>query len=77
MQTLRDDDPGRSTLRVFVTGASGFIGKPLVTALVARGDRVVALTRGSERTDPGVEWVTGDPSAPGSWQQRCCIPSRT
>lgn len=33
---------------VFVTGASGQLGKPLVEALVARGDRVVALVRRGE-----------------------------
>lgn len=35
--------------RVFVTGASGQIGLPLVRALVARGDRVVGLARDAKR----------------------------
>lgn len=32
--------------RVFVTGATGFLGKHLVAALRARGDEVVAMVRG-------------------------------
>lgn len=34
---------------VFVTGATGRLGAPLVRALLARGDRVVALTRDPAR----------------------------
>ena len=32
-------------MRVFVTGGSGFVGRNLIAALVARGDEVVALAR--------------------------------
>jgi nucleoside-diphosphate-sugar epimerase len=32
-------------VRVFVTGGSGFVGRNLIAALVARGDQVVALAR--------------------------------
>lgn len=46
-------------MMVLVTGASGFIGRRLVTALSARGDRVRALVRRESRTQdiliPGVE----------------------
>src|ERR1700722_6948470 len=34
---------------VAVTGASGFVGRAVVTALIARGDRVIALGRAGER----------------------------
>jgi uncharacterized protein (TIGR01777 family) len=48
---------------VLVTGATGFIGRALVRALVERGDRVVALSRDPERAadwfGPHVE-VCGD-----------------
>lgn len=44
--------------RVLVTGASGFVGRPLVAALSARGDRVRALVRRHCEFDPGVETVT-------------------
>jgi nucleoside-diphosphate-sugar epimerase len=39
------DPAGRSPLRVAVTGARGFIGSHLVSALAARGDTPVAIAR--------------------------------
>ena len=47
---------------VFVTGGTGYIGRPLVAELVARGHRVRALVRpGSENRLPtGAVPVTGD-----------------
>jgi len=35
--------------RVFVTGATGKVGRPLIAALVARGDTVLGLTRSSDK----------------------------
>jgi uncharacterized protein YbjT (DUF2867 family) len=48
--------------RVFVTGGTGYLGRRLLPALVARGHRVVALARpGSERRlPPGCEAVLGN-----------------
>lgn len=47
-----------STRRVFITGASGFIGRHVVEALVARGAAVVALTRTRGTVNrPGVREV--------------------
>jgi nucleoside-diphosphate-sugar epimerase len=48
---------------VFITGATGFMGRRLSAELVARGHRVRGLVRrGSEgRLTPGCEGVTGDP----------------
>ena len=40
-------------MRAFVTGGSGFLGKKLVRALIARGDAVIALVR-SDRADAAV-----------------------
>jgi uncharacterized protein (TIGR01777 family) len=56
-------------VNVFVTGATGLIGRALCEALTARGDGVVALSR---RPDPaglpaGVRRVQGDPSVEGQW----------
>jgi uncharacterized protein (TIGR01777 family) len=57
-------------MRVFLTGATGFVGRALVQALLARGDRVVALSRRAGATPPGVDSVVGDPKHAGEWQAR-------
>jgi len=51
-------------MRVAVTGATGFVGRRLVEALVRRGDRVVALGRHPERMSfgTGVECLAFDPA---------------
>jgi nucleoside-diphosphate-sugar epimerase len=50
--------------RVLVTGASGFIGKRLVAALVDRGDDVTCLVQASSTLEPllklGARLITGD-----------------
>ena len=58
-------------MRIFVTGASGLIGRRLCAALVARGDEVVGLTRSVERSRArlsGVTLVEGDVTRDGAWQ---------
>src|SRR5688500_579991 len=55
-------------MRVFVTGASGFIGRAISEALLARGAAVVGLTRGAP-LPRGAEVVTGDPTKAGDWAQ--------
>lgn len=62
-------------MRVFITGASGFIGRRLVRELLRRGDTVLALTRKSQnlRGAAGSERlivVEGDPARPGPWQDQ-------
>jgi uncharacterized protein (TIGR01777 family) len=64
-------------MRVFVTGATGLVGRRLVADRLQRGDHVVALTRDGVRArgvlaadDAGdVEVVEGDPSTRGTWQE--------
>jgi dihydroflavonol-4-reductase len=47
--------------RVFVTGASGFIGSHVASLLVQAGAHVRAFTRSiKERRDPAMDWVEGD-----------------
>lgn len=53
-------------LRIFVTGATGFIGLHLCRALAARGDHVIALVRTASKgraLPPGVETFEGDLSS--------------
>jgi uncharacterized protein YbjT (DUF2867 family) len=47
---------------VVVTGGTGYVGRPLVAALVARGHRVRALCRrpSASRVPPGATAVVGD-----------------
>jgi len=58
-------------MHVFVTGATGLIGRALCPALVARGHAVVALTRSAARArlPAAVELVEGDPTRAGRWQE--------
>ena len=59
-------------MHVFVTGATGLIGRALCDALVRRGDSVTALSRSPDagrRLPAGVRVVAGDPTAAGPWQE--------
>jgi uncharacterized protein (TIGR01777 family) len=60
-------------MKVIVTGATGFIGRALVDALLRRGNEVVALTRnvgkGQETLGPQVTVLEWHPPAVGPWAQ--------
>jgi uncharacterized protein len=70
---------GSKTLRVIISGGTGFIGRALVHALMARGDEAVVLTRGKPRsiahacgecvTGAKAELATWTPEEPGEWQR--------
>lgn len=58
-------------MNVVITGATGFIGRPLARALVAAGHDVTALTRNVARAErllpagcAGKEWTPTEPVAP-------------
>jgi nucleoside-diphosphate-sugar epimerase len=52
-------------VKVFITGASGFIGRTIATTLRARGDDVAGM---DIVADPDANVVAGDVSTPGAWQ---------
>ncbi len=57
-------------MKVAVTGATGFVGVPLVQALQAHGDEVVALVRNKARAAerlPGTELVEAELETQGPW----------
>jgi uncharacterized protein (TIGR01777 family) len=55
-------------MHVFVTGATGLIGRALCAALAERGDQVTGLTRRAVVAPPrGVRLLEGDPAAEGPW----------
>jgi len=57
-------------LRVLVTGASGFIGLPVVQRLSQQGQTVLALSRitHNKRLAPSVKWLKADLSLPETYQ---------
>jgi len=57
-------------MRVFLTGATGLIGRALSASLCGDGHEVVALSRGASPAGmtAGSRAVLGDPAVPGAWQ---------
>lgn len=53
-------------MKVVITGASGFIGKPLAESLSALGHNVIAISRNIPKNDNGssVTWLKADLSIP-------------
>jgi uncharacterized protein (TIGR01777 family) len=56
-------------MRIVVTGATGFIGQPLVTRLRERGDAITVLSRDPARARDrlGVDAIEADLETPGAW----------
>jgi uncharacterized protein (TIGR01777 family) len=80
LATLRDD-PLRHpragvvrTMRVFLAGGTGLIGRGVVKRLLERDDSPVVLSRSAERAreifaGKPVDVIQGDPMTPGAWQE--------
>jgi len=55
--------PSPSPLRILITGASGFVGRPAALALVRRGHRVIAASHvltPDLPADPHLQWIKWD-----------------
>ena len=58
-------------MKIFVTGATGLVGRSLCAELTSRGHAVTGLSRrpaASAGLPAGVKVVQGDPARPGPWQ---------
>ena len=64
--------------QVFITGGTGYLGRPLIARLMARGHTLRALARrGSERNlPPGIEVVVGNALDPATFRE-AIAPART
>ncbi|MEJ2237084.1 MAG: TIGR01777 family oxidoreductase [Gemmatimonadales bacterium] len=63
-------------MRVFLTGATGFVGTPLVNALCHRGNKCTVVSKSGRDpwNSPKVTVIRTDPSETGYWQdeiERC------
>lgn len=60
-------------MRIFLTGATGYIGSAVAWALLQRGHRVLGLTHSKEKaphlSDRGIEPVTGDLRRPADYRE--------
>jgi len=58
-------------MKVFLTGATGFIGRYLVPAFLERGDQCTVVSRAARNpwADPNVTVLQADPTRPGEWQR--------
>ncbi len=61
-------------MKVFIAGATGFIGRNVTAGLLSDGHEVTALTRDATRgrrtLGDAPEVIEGDPNRPGDWQKR-------
>lgn len=64
-------------MRVFLTGATGLVGRRLSARLADLGREVICVSREPGRArevlPDGVEIVGADPTLPGSWQDRLAV----
>jgi nucleoside-diphosphate-sugar epimerase len=59
-------------MKIFVTGGNGFIGSHLVPKLVARGHKLLLLSRNPSRKKPArnISFIKGDLNDIGAWKNK-------
>ncbi len=58
-------------MKIFVTGATGFVGRYITRELSQAGEEVLIVSRSLRKAKESVPWaqiVEGDPRKPGKWQ---------
>ncbi|MGC9194594.1 MAG: TIGR01777 family oxidoreductase [Syntrophobacteraceae bacterium] len=58
-------------MKIFVTGATGFVGRYITRRLSQTGEEVLIVSRSVQKARETVPWaqiVEGDPRKPGKWQ---------
>ena len=55
-------------MRILVTGATGFIGLPLIHRLVGHGHSILALSRSPLIAEKSIDWLRADLSIPKTYQ---------
>lgn len=69
---INNTDPQpQSSLRIFITGGTGFLGRSLSSQLTNFGHQVTILTRrigNKQENSQKIVYLEGDPNLPGTWQ---------
>ena len=63
---------GGVSMKILITGGTGFVGTQLTARLIQEGNEVTILTRsvkGSKAPSPGISYLQGDPTQKGPWQE--------
>lgn len=54
-------------MNIFITGASGFIGRYLIKELIDQGYQITGLSREAQPSQEGIDFITGDITKPESF----------
>jgi len=73
MKSAAADFIKEGTMKIFITGGTGFVGRSLVTRLLQEGHEITILTRSLRNIPPlpeGASYLEGNPAEEGPWQKR-------